>query len=286
MRFSQKYGGRAAPTSGLAEASTTLRTAFWNEFHLALVPDDHKAIASTLKVARQLWSSFDWPTDEIPKHYWDIKKKLKDEWFGCEWPEFFDVLELAAQIVIAIERVGGEPRARRFARFNTILEAQGCAYRFVAERLAPITNESEFAAVSKAAKSPVAAVSEHITAALDFLPPNPDHSARASIKESISAVESALKHLTGEPSATLGEALKTFHKKFALDDALRRTLEQIYAYTNAPTGIRHGIVQGQPEPTLDQARLMIVVCSAFANYLVALANESHSPASTGVTPTG
>jgi hypothetical protein len=44
---------------------------------------------------------------------------------------------------------------------------------------------------------------------------------------------------------------------------------KLYGYTSDAGGIRHSLVDGSDPVTVDDARLMIVVCSAFANYLVA-----------------
>jgi hypothetical protein len=95
------------------------------------------------------------------------------------------------------------------------------------------------------------------------------------VKESISAVEAALKHLIGKPSATLGEGLKHFEYKYGpLHDSIRRGLDKLYAYTNGPDGIRHSLIEDSVDVTVDDARFMLVTCSAFANYLVSIAGRS------------
>ncbi len=155
---------------------------------------------------------------------------------------------------------------------NSLLEGQGCAYRFVAEALAPISNPTEVFEVTKAAESAADPVAQHIREALQMLPPNPNSSPRNSVKESISAVEAALKYLTGKSTATLGEALKEFESKYGpLHESIRRGLNHLYAYSNGPEGIRHALVDDAAEVTVDDARFMVVTCSAFANYLISLA---------------
>jgi hypothetical protein len=115
-------------------------------------------------------------------------------------------------------------------------------------------------------------VAEHIRSSLSLLPPNANPSPRNSIKEAISAVEAALKELTGQPGATLGEGLKLFESRYGpLHESIRRGLDKLYAYTNGPDGIRHALVDDAADVTVDDARFMVVTCSAFANYLVALA---------------
>jgi hypothetical protein len=167
-----------------------------------------------------------------------------------------------------------ERRTLWYSDMNELLAEQGCAYRFISEQLAPLTNALEMAEVTLTAESAIGPVADHIRAALALLPPNPDHSARNSIKESISAVEAALKHLTGDATATLGEGLKLFAKKYQLDQSIYRAIEQIYAFTNSPSGMRHAKTKEAPDVTIDQARLMVVVCSALSNHLIALASSA------------
>jgi hypothetical protein len=157
---------------------------------------------------------------------------------------------------------------------NDLLEQQGCAYRFIDEQLAPLTNATEMAEVASAADSAIPSVGRHIRDALGLLPPAKNASPRNSIKESISAVEAALKHLTGKPSATLTDAIPVFEAKYGkLHTALRLGLEKLYGYTSDEKGIRHALIEESAKVTVDDARFMVVACSAFANYLVALASK-------------
>jgi hypothetical protein len=83
---------------------------------------------------------------------------------------------------------------------------------------------------------------------------SPDY--RNSFKESISAVEAACQIITRDPKATLGAAVKKLEDcGIKLHSAFRGALD---------------------EPTLDSddARFMLVSCSAFVNYLKTKANDS------------
>jgi hypothetical protein len=94
----------------------------------------------------------------------------------------------------------------------------------------------------------------------------PDH--RNSIKESISAVESLCKNLTSDPTATLGQALKPLEDKGIIHPALKSALAKLYGYTSDSGGIRHAMLD-EPCLTFSDSKFMLVVCTAFANYLVA-----------------
>ena len=271
-RFSQRVGERAPFNSGLEDASQNLRVATWNKLHELLLPTSQDQWRAYQRRASRIWDFLGWATDEVSIHAFDARRTLKAYWFDkSDWHEFFDLFEFGV-ILIASEM--GAHRAGFFEIFNVVLEEQGCAYRFIAEELAPITNPIEMSEVSTAAESSIASVAQHIRAALSLLPPNAELSPRNSVKESISAVEAALKHLTNNPSADLTSALSAFERRYGpMHPALRGGLVKLYGYTSDEKGIRHALVDEAVAITVDDARFMLVTCSAFANYLVALASR-------------
>jgi len=89
----------------------------------------------------------------------------------------------------------------------------------------------------------------------------PDY--RNSIKESISAVEYIVGKITGKH--TLGNGLKKLGK--VIPKTLKVAFEKLYAYTNDVGGIRHALNDAKENVTFKEAKFMLVVCSAFINYL-------------------
>lgn len=271
-RFSERVGGQPPFSSGLSEASDKLRTATWNLLHPILLPIELRQLSNYQEAATAIWGHLHWATDEVPHNGYDGRRTLKGQWFRCDWLAFFDVFEFCVHLVA---RLHESKRHSWFILVNQLLEQQGCAYRFISEELAPITNPLEMAEVEAAAECAIGAVATHIRSALEQLPPNPKTSARNSIKESISAVEATFKELTDSPSATFGDGLKAFEAKCGpLHPSLRRGFEKLYAYTNGPEGIRHALDDDSREVTVDDARFMLIACSAFANYLVAIAGTA------------
>ena len=53
-----------------------------------------------------------------------------------------------------------------------------CAYRFIAEEIAPVTNPAEMTEVEKAAECSIAPVAQDIADALGLLSPNPFESSQ------------------------------------------------------------------------------------------------------------
>ena len=102
---------------------------------------------------------------------------------------------------------------------------------------------------------------------------NPDY--RNSIKESISAVEAICKKITGDKKATLGKALNSIEKtgKVELHSALKESFSKIYGYTSGTNGIRHALLD-EDKLAFEDAKFMLVSCSAFINYLVIKSNKA------------
>jgi len=270
MKFSQRVGVRPPPTSGLEEASESLRTALWNLTHLSVFPDSSDRAVEMRQNARSIWDHIGWRTDTVRWQAHNNRELLAEYWFRCDWPEFFDLVEHIADILHQRNPTSG----KWYSAFNAVLEAQGCAYRFIGSQLAPLTNRTEVAEVVAASESAIPAVATHIRDSIRFLPPNVEISPRNSIKESISAVEAALKNLSGNPSATFKDGLTAFEAKYGeLHPSLRTGLLKLYGYTSDEKGIRHALIDEAAEVSLDDARFMLVACSAFANYLVALSGS-------------
>ena len=97
---------------------------------------------------------------------------------------------------------------------------------------------------------------------------NPDY--ENSIKEAISAVESVCCIITGMSGAqaTLGNALKHLEDSgLSLHGALKSAFEKMYGYASDTDGIRHGGIDFKNAPAED-AKYMLISCSAFINYLI------------------
>ena len=128
-------------------------------------------------------------------------------------------------------------------------------------------SQEEINTVEEAAKDTrFVGVSTHIDRALKLYSDreNPDY--RNSIKESISAVESIARAISGSDKATLGNALRTIEKKGQLHRVLKEGFLKLYGYTSDKQGIRHAMLD-EPNITAADARYFLVSCSSFANYL-------------------
>ena len=94
-----------------------------------------------------------------------------------------------------------------------------------------------------------------------------------SLKESISAVESACKLLIGEKSGGLDKALAKLDAQISLHPALKKSLLSLYGYTSDESGIRHAILETS-NIGFAEAKFMLVTCSALLNFFLDKARQA------------
>jgi hypothetical protein len=115
---------------------------------------------------------------------------------------------------------------------------------------------------------------QHLEQALELIANKKSPDYRNSIKESISAVEAMCQLITGNKKATLGDALRQIEGKVGtLHPAQKDAFSKLYGYTNDAQGIRHALL-GETDLDVEDAVYMLVVCSAFINYLISKANKA------------
>lgn len=156
------------------------------------------------------------------------------------------------------------------AEFNAILEDEVSAYRILDGLVVPITNKSEMGSISDAMNTPFEACSIHIAKALELFVNREKPDYENSIKESISAVESICSEITGieGAQATLGKTIKKLKDAgMHIHPAMENAFTSLYGYTSDEGGIRHGSIDFVEAPSED-AKFMLITCSAFVNYLV------------------
>ncbi len=118
-------------------------------------------------------------------------------------------------------------------------------------------------------------VTQHFKTALELLSDRTSPDYRNSIKESIIAVEAISKLITGNSGTTLGRALATIESQgqVQLHTKLKDGFINLYGYTSDAHGIRHALKDDE-HPAFEDARYMLVSCSAFVNYLIEKATKA------------
>ena len=155
---------------------------------------------------------------------------------------------------------------------NLFFEKEYIGYRFIGKEIAPISDDVEFEAIDDATNTKFKPVNEHISKAVKMLSDRNKPDYENSIKESVTAVETIGKILTGTKGkeATLGNTLKKLEENGTIiHGGLRKAFEALYGYASDAKGIRHTGDIGGPDSTFEEAKFMLVSCCAFINYLIA-----------------
>ena len=154
--------------------------------------------------------------------------------------------------------------------FNQLFEKEYVGYRFVAGEITPITNSLEIQEIEQACQIPFEGAHVQLQKALGFLSDREHPDYKNSIKESISAVESVCETIVGsENGATLGKAVKHLEEHgLKIHSSLREGISKLYGYACDQGGVRHGEGEVESTVTFEEAKLMMVTCSAIVNYLV------------------
>jgi hypothetical protein len=229
-----------------------------------------------------LWHDFfKWVLDTTPQNRENLRAIIKEWYFKVKWYDIYNLIEFSFNF---LERKVNSFRPRETeAAFNKVLEREFSGYRFIEGIISPVTNIHELTELKNALSntnsfSILAGSNIHLEEALRMLSDrlNPDY--RNSIKESISAVESLSKVISGQLTNRKGDSLKSaidrIKGKLKINKSLEQGLNYLYNYTSSEEeGIRHGMMD-EPNCDFEDAKFMLISCSAFINYLIMKANKA------------
>lgn len=153
-------------------------------------------------------------------------------------------------------------------KINNLFKEEYVGYRFFNGIIIPISNDIETNSVKESLETPFDSVNNHINKALRFLSDRDSPDYKNSIKESISGVESICKIIINDEKASLGQALdKLKGSGINIHPALLKAYKGIYGYTSDKEGVRHGAGITDNDVSFEDAKYMLVSCSAFINFL-------------------
>lgn len=151
-------------------------------------------------------------------------------------------------------------------QINHFFKSNNYGYRIVNDIIVEINDENIIQSIENTQEIPIFQVQEHLNTALRLLGQRPMPDVRNSIKESISAVEAYCRLKTKE--TTLGQALNKLEKESSLNPTLKQAFDKLYGWTcSKDTGIRHAYLNMDEPIGIEEARFMLITCSAFINYL-------------------
>ncbi len=277
MQFSQRIGKKDIRQSLQTDyIDHVLENRLWNNIlndFIGQISDYSSRFEESLraKIFKYIWEDFfEFKTDEIPS-YMDgsfstagFTEYIKDWFQKAKWYEKYDFIEFISNIS---ESLGLD----FITKVNNNLKRELAGYTIIQNKIVQITSDQEVQAIEEAIinTSKYKSVEIHLSQAIELLSnrQNPDY--RNSIKEAISAVEAYCCILTGDSKATLGKALTQIEKTHKIHNAMKSSFSALYGYTSDSGGIRHSLLEDDIDVTLEDAKFMLISCSAFINYLKA-----------------
>lgn len=270
QRFSERYGYRQPRSiAQVEEMDDALRIGLWNSVTVVFDQLEKRQYVfqqtNFYRFGLDLWDQFfGWPQDELHRmHEDDFRRAVRKWYMAAEWHEVYDFIQYVASTL--------SPPKSFIDRCNAVMERELAGYRFVHAMIAPITSPEELLEVDSAIGKRSEPVTDHLLAALALFSDRESPNYRKAVDESILAVEAAIRKLTGNPKAMLGQGLKALDVD--LHAALKGAFDKLYGYASDEGGIRHALTDSARPIDQADARYMLVACSAFVNYLRAKSGQ-------------
>lgn len=279
MRFSERIGKKELKSVLQIESiDEDLKNRLWNsilENFFAKISSETKSydqLSPKMAISEFIWKEFfKKPIDKFPsaplsgRSIGALIDFIRNWFYKTEWYEIYDFIEFLCDI---------ELKAKLNLNFadscNKSLKKELSGYRIINNKVVQITKEEEIISIEEALinTDKWSSVNIHLDSAISCLSEKTNPNYRNSIKESISAVEALCKIITGDEKATLGKALSEIETKHKIHKALKSAFSAIYGYTSDSGGIRHALLETDTAIDIDEAKFMLISCSAFINYLI------------------
>ena len=280
MKFSQRIG--ITPVRTLLQTDNIdepLKNRLWNLILVDFINNLRLYdVDSSNEFYAVLWIEFfKKPIDTIPQHFHNDSffkngridnnatlSFLRAWYFKCEWHEIYDLVEFISKADKLFNKTFNFDN-----NCNNALKKELSGFRVIEGKVIPIASDEELQEIESAIGDTNGwnSVNTHLSTAIKFLADRKEPNYRNSIKESISAVESLCIIITGNSKATLGQALNEIEKKHSFHNALKSSFSSLYGYTSDSSGIRHSLTENDVAIDFEEAKFMLVSCSAFVNYL-------------------
>ena len=199
----------------------------------------------------------------------EIREEIYNTFFHHAWHRPFAFVEFLYRIfIIPAESVlygNVSGRDSLFsAKINQALKQENVGWRFSKGLFVSVQTEEEQETIERAMAAPYDGAHEQIRRAVSLFSARPDPDYANSIKDSIGAVESICKEITGKEK--FSDAVNNLG--ISMHPAFQRAAKQLYGFTSDDAGIRHAAT-GEPPLQVNQAtaRYMLIVCSAMVNFI-------------------
>jgi len=198
-------------------------------------------------------------------HY--FLEEVKEKFFNDEWYGPYDLIEFLINT-----ELWGWNRKGFIADVNKVLEEERSPYRIIGNIVAPLISKEEIKEIERVLKAndKYNPVKINLKNALKQFSKRPDPDYANSIKESISAVEALARISLNNSKGSLGDLTNQLN----IHPVLKESIKKLYGWTSDESGVRHS---EKESPSLsaneEEARFMLVICSAFINYIISKSED-------------
>lgn len=250
----------------------TLRTELWNAYYmfvqLSIEHADTFDEDSFRNLNKSTWIHFfKKALDDFPEYDFQFSDFVRQHFEKGTWYKVYELLEFVLRNS-ENDRIFDHKKFESY--INDKLRSSNSGYTLTSNKFIPITNETEVSEIKRtqilSKNYNLAGIQEHLKSSIELLSQKPNPDFRNSIKESISMVE-VISRIIEPTENTLGKALNKLNKKKKINGTLKAGFEKLYAYTNDKNGIRHALMD-EKNVDVEDAKLFLVSCSAFTNYLI------------------
>lgn len=195
---------------------------------------------------------------------------------------YYDVLSLTEKVCQAFYETYNEYQNRigystdyfsTFDYMNEIFENEFIGYRFINEVLIQISNKDEQVSVENASSSSYSKINEHIIKASALLSETGVKDYKNSIKESITGLETLVNLCLEANGETLGKGIEKYFQNVEIHKDLKDSIKSLYKYASDEEGVRHGNNKESKNVNFDEAKFVLVTCSAIINYILGLESQ-------------
>lgn len=280
LTFSQAEGIDPLPQlAALGELPPNARTYLWNHLYKELVGSIRVNEHSFTQVVTDPWNCifydlhtllWEKPADEFTNEWNTIKESMKE--FLTRYPHnrIFDFLQFVLRHALC--------PANFYNVVEYTLEHFMCAYSIIRDgpTIIPIAVPEQRESVEKAfqvlSSGPFEGARSHLRKSVELIDSNDP---AGSVRESIHAVESIARLLGPNANTSLSPALQALSEKgVTLHPAFKIGIEKLYGYTSDQAGIRHSLLNDNPDVDIEDAVFMFGACAAFSAYLVNKARKA------------
>ncbi|MBR2506978.1 MAG: hypothetical protein IKB70_08810 [Bacilli bacterium] len=219
---------------------------------------------------------------EYEDTYTSLFVDVLDIFNNGEYHSILDIIEFVCNLIFEGEEEYSRRCASQYgycfyvdvrASMNDCFEDEFVGYRFIGDKIVKITNNVEIESINNSSLTPYDKVNESISKAVAYISETGFKDYKNSIKEAISSVEQMANILLNTSGLTLSNAISQLADKNIVNNYLKSSIKNLYNYSSDTNGVRHGNNKDNDNISFEDAKFILITCSAIINYFCSIANK-------------